>query len=78
MVNRCYLPTRRSLASRLDSLLLGCSHLAGSTGLQVESAEDVRIWLSICSEECAGFIRDVIGCVSQFDVLLKGVRCGDA
>ena len=49
-----------------------------SSGLQVESAEDVRIWLSICSEECAGFIRDVIGCVSQFDVLLKGVRCGDA
>ena len=35
-----------------------------SSGLQVESAEDVRIWLSICS--------------SQFDVLLKGVRCGDA
>ena len=31
-----------------------------SSGLQVESAEDVRIWLSICS--------------SQFDVLLKGVR----
>ena len=49
-----------------------------SSGLQVESAEDVRIWLSICTEECAGFIRDVIGCVSQFDVLLKGVRCGDA
>ena len=32
---------RQEVSSCTDSLLLGCSHLAGSTGLQVESAEDV-------------------------------------
>ena len=36
---------RQEVSSCTDSLLLGCSHLAGSTGLQVESAEDVLIWL---------------------------------
>ena len=41
-----------------------------SSGLQVESEGDVRSWLSICSEECAGFTPE------YEPVLCKGVFAG--
>ena len=46
---------RQEVSPCTDSLLLGCSHLVGSTGLQVESAEDVLIRGAANGQVCAAW-----------------------